>query len=243
MLKFYSLILAAGFSTRMVGDFKPLLPLPGNTLNLKEQVSALELVILTNQRANIQPLVVCGHRFHETSEIALAKGANFVVNPKPEYGMFSSILCGLEKLPSECTHFLVQPVDIPLIQMTTLKALCEKLEKMQTAIQKETKQKATNQEVIGQVAKDGINKAKDLLDWTILMPQYQGQAGHPPVIPFSLRDKLLNYNGHGGLAGFLANYPVSYLEVADQFILLDMDTKEDYNNLCQLAKKLNIDNN
>ena len=103
-----ALILAAGFSTRMQA-FKPLLPLGG--------LSVLARCVLNFQRAGIDSItVVTGHRHQEIAEACSQLGVQWVHNPDPGQGMFSSVLTGLASLPDQAEAFFLLPVDIALVR-------------------------------------------------------------------------------------------------------------------------------
>ena len=63
-----------------------------------------------------------------------------------------------------------------------------------------------------------------------LLPSFQGEPGHPPLIPTSLAPAIAAYEGPGGLRGFWEAHPelVASVPVADRFILRDLDHPEDY---------------
>lgn len=109
------LILAAGRSSRM-GGFKPLLDLGGRTV--------LETLVETYRAAGLRDLlVVLGHRADEVEPLLAARSVPWVVNDRPDRGMFSSIQTGVRCLPADCSAFFLQPADIPLIRPETLKSL------------------------------------------------------------------------------------------------------------------------
>lgn len=63
-----------------------------------------------------------------------------------------------------------------------------------------------------------------------VMPQYQGKGGHPVLIPSSLLEPLLQWEGGGGLRGYWRSNPDACcrVEVDDPFVIQDLDTPEDY---------------
>jgi len=108
-----ALILAAGFSTRMQA-FKPLLPLGG--------LSVLARCVLNFHRAGIDSItVVTGHRHQEIAEVCSQLGVQWVHNPDPGQGMFSSVLTGLASLPDQAEAFFLLPVDIALVRPWTIR--------------------------------------------------------------------------------------------------------------------------
>ena len=67
----------------------------------------------------------------------------------------------------------------------------------------------------------------------ILYPTFQGRRGHPPLIATAFVEEIRLWKGDGGLRSFLGQYENESLEeeVADQYILRDVDTAEDYREL------------
>ena len=110
-----AIILAAGYSSRM-GRIKALLPLGETTV--------LERVIRLFRRAGVADVcVVVGHGREQLAPLASAAGARVVVNPDFSRGMFTSIQAGVAGLPPAIRGFFVQPVDIPLVEPETVRAL------------------------------------------------------------------------------------------------------------------------
>jgi CTP:molybdopterin cytidylyltransferase MocA len=64
----------------------------------------------------------------------------------------------------------------------------------------------------------------------VLRPAFRGRRGHPPLIPAALGPEILDWDGEGGLAGFLAEHEgmAADVPVADENVLFDVDTDEDY---------------
>ena len=76
----------------------------------------------------------------------------------------------------------------------------------------------------------------------VIYPVFEGQRGHPPLIPIRFREKILDYEGPGGLRRCLKAWDSDALEVAiaDQGILMDMDTPDDYETILERSKNLDI---
>ena len=68
----------------------------------------------------------------------------------------------------------------------------------------------------------------------IIHPCFQGKQGHPPLISASLKDRITDWNGHDGLRGALAQFQADaiQIEVPDENILFDINTQDDYQQLC-----------
>lgn len=71
----------------------------------------------------------------------------------------------------------------------------------------------------------------------VLIPGFEGREGHPPLLPAAFAKNIFNYQGRDGLRGALAALPRRLVEVADSFVLEDMDRPEDYARLRGLAAR------
>jgi len=113
--KISAIILAAGYSSRM-GDFKPLLQLGSH--------KAIEHAIRCFQQAGIVDVrVVAGFRAGEIVEVVKPLGASVVFNSKFSQGMYTSIQAGVGTLAPGVQAFFMLPVDIPLINHTTIEKM------------------------------------------------------------------------------------------------------------------------
>ena len=67
----------------------------------------------------------------------------------------------------------------------------------------------------------------------ILYPTFNSQRGHPTLIRTQLVPQILQWSGIGGLSAFLQCHAADSLElpVADEAILLDLDTPDDYQKM------------
>ena len=76
----------------------------------------------------------------------------------------------------------------------------------------------------------------------IIYPGFFSKRGHPPLIPGCQREGILAWHGEGGLKSYLAPYDgdAMLVEVADEAILADMDTPEDYQRLCAIWQRREI---
>lgn len=70
-------------------------------------------------------------------------------------------------------------------------------------------------------------------------PTHQGVKGHPFMIDTRVIPEILSYTGHQGLLGAvkICNYEQIEVEVEDEGILLDADTKDDFKTLLDLYYK------
>lgn len=64
-------------------------------------------------------------------------------------------------------------------------------------------------------------------------PTFLGRKGHPPLIDMKYKEQILLSNGEGGLKKVLEAFcdDALHVKVYDQAVLMDMDTKEDYEAL------------
>jgi CTP:molybdopterin cytidylyltransferase MocA len=110
-----TIILAAGFSSRM-GRFKPLMELGKKTV--------IDRVVSLYQDVGVKDIsVVVGYRGEEIRKALASSGVRIVVNQDFEKGMYTSIIEGIRHLPASTGAFFINPVDIPLIRVPTIKIL------------------------------------------------------------------------------------------------------------------------
>lgn len=117
--KLGALILAAGLSSRMKG-LKPLLHI-GEKKIIEH---AIELFTASGVEAI---LTVIGHRADEVLPVIKTTTSHYVINDQYRDGMFSSIQKGAEVLRDGCAcdGFFLLPVDIPLVQPSTVRQLID----------------------------------------------------------------------------------------------------------------------
>lgn len=67
----------------------------------------------------------------------------------------------------------------------------------------------------------------------IIYPEFMGRTGHPPLIDCRYREEILSSNGEGGLKRILRAHAddSTTIPVFDKAVLMDMDTREDYERL------------
>jgi molybdenum cofactor cytidylyltransferase len=67
----------------------------------------------------------------------------------------------------------------------------------------------------------------------MVFPMFLGNRGHPPLVGASYRNEILSYSGAEGLRAVFRNHENEWVqvEVADEMILLDLDTPADYEAL------------
>ena len=70
----------------------------------------------------------------------------------------------------------------------------------------------------------------------VIYPCFKGRRGHPPLINGELISGIKGFDGDGGLRGFLKGRLATDVEVADENILRDMDTDEQYRLMLERLK-------
>jgi molybdenum cofactor cytidylyltransferase len=121
-----AVILAAGLSNRM-GDFKPLLSigprtLLGHTINLFQICGIADIV------------VVKGHKSQELQQELDRYHCPSVFHEQFAHGMFSSVQAGVKALDPANKAFFLLPVDIPLVQPSTVSTLLNALNQAPSAL-------------------------------------------------------------------------------------------------------------
>jgi len=112
-----AIILAAGSSSRMK-DFKPLMRIGEDSL--------LEHCIRLFRTAGIRDIrVVTGYRSVDIIPLIEKSDATALINNDYEKGMYASVLTGLRSLDPHAKAFFIHPVDIPLVQPATVRALID----------------------------------------------------------------------------------------------------------------------
>ena len=67
----------------------------------------------------------------------------------------------------------------------------------------------------------------------VVYPVFDDRRGHPPLINATLKDAILSHDGGGGLRALLHRFdrPALDVQVADEGVLLDLDTPDDFQRL------------
>jgi len=75
-------------------------------------------------------------------------------------------------------------------------------------------------------------------DAKVCRPVFQGRHGHPPLISSELIPAICDFGGQGGLRTLLARYRnlTREIEVNDPGILLDLNTREDYESALRIIE-------
>jgi molybdenum cofactor cytidylyltransferase len=160
----------------------------------------IETVIGTVVAAGLRPIVVTGFRGDELGQaLGLKEGILLVHNPAWEGGMLGSVVVGAEAVESEA--FFVMPADMPGIGPRPF-------------------------ELLAAARKD--RRPASPRDDETLFAAFEGRAGHPVLVPSSLRPALRKLDPTGRLRGFLMSLSWRLVETDEQSVLEDIDTAEDY---------------
>lgn len=127
------------------------------------------------------------------------------VNPRPEDGMFSSIRTALTALGPDWDAAGVLLLPVD-IPLIRPRTVVRLLEEFEATGRRDA----------------------------LLLPTFQGQDGHPPLLGAAAIGEILAWNGERGMHGFLQSLPAERLRrlaVADAGSLLDMDTPDDHARL------------
>lgn len=176
--------------------------------------TVLEEVVDTLRRAGVRDvIVVTGHRAEEVEIRAEAVGVRTVRNIRYREGMFTSVQAGVGAIAPDAAGFFLLPVDIPLIRTATIRRLAEAF----------------------------LCGGRD-----VIHPLFRSMRGHPPVLSRSLIPAILTSDGCGGLRTVLDRFETSFpnrvgeVAVADEGVLQDMDTDEDYLRICSRRETLDM---
>lgn len=207
----YGILLAAGSSTRM-GQPKQLLDWYGQPLVCYVARQALEsaldgLVVVVGHAA-----VAVGQALH-TSRLERTHAARLHVVEHPRYaaGQAGSLCMGLAALPPTVEAAMVLLVDQPLITSAFIDHLI--------AVYRQEQQRVP----------------PAIPDLRAVVPCYQGRRGNPVLLVQKLFPQLHALAGDSGARGVLQAHAhqVYWLDVADEAVVVDIDTMDQYQALCQ----------
>ncbi len=246
--KVVGVILAAGFSSRMNG-FKA-------TLNISGK-SPVEMLIEETKAAGVERIILVTGYKRELLKPYIRENVEEVYNQDYQKGMNSSIKAALRKLlaeqetteklglkpyakgspsgeSSKNIGALLLPVDIPLISRDVISQLLNVVEEEESMLKQTLEGIIAEEQILG----EGADRKQRLSSFWV--PTYKGKKGHPLYIPRRFFEEILNSEGSNGLKDVtITNFlNIKYLEVGDERILLDMDTREDYENILKFNKKV-----
>lgn len=200
---FCGVILAAGESTRM-GTDKALLPWPPPAPGQSAgRNTFLSAGISSLLQVCDLVLVVAGKNEESLTPIVYASNASLVRNPAPERGQFSSLQAALQEV-------LNRGRDAALV----------------TLVDRPPVRSGTLQALHDSFVTAPMNI------WAII-PEYQGQHGHPFVAGRELIHKWLEAPPTATARDVEHQYSahIEYLKVDDPYVVMNVDTPQDYASL------------
>ncbi len=88
---------------------------------------------------------------------------------------------------------------------------------------------------------DIINElTENYIKGKVLIPTFQGRKGHPIIIPYTMRNEILAMDAEKTtLKDVLGRHSdtINFLEMKSDRVLIDMDTKEEYERIKDIWKK------
>lgn len=121
-LPFSVVLLAAGTSSRMSGEFKQLLPVPTGTGPEPLARVTVRAILAAGPR---EVIVVTGHRGREVMGALADLPLTFRSNPRHSEGQMTSVMAGLSALQAPCTAVMICLADMVLLEPADYRALVE----------------------------------------------------------------------------------------------------------------------
>lgn len=84
------------------------------------------------------------------------------------------------------------------------------------------------------LVKEEVYRALMQAQQDIAVPRYRGKKGHPIIMSSSLAPEILSEPDDSNLGNFIRRKGCETIDVEDENILLDIDTKEDYEKIKNL---------
>jgi CTP:molybdopterin cytidylyltransferase MocA len=131
---------------------------------------------------------------------------DLAVNDHPELGMLSSVRCGAESLASA----LASGGSLVVCPVDFPMIRAATVRTLLLALERST--------------------------LTVAVPTFQGRRGHPLLMGAELAARVRDLDPTVGLRALLDRYPCTEVEVADPYVLKDLDTWRDYAELVSAAR-------
>ena len=113
----YTIILAAGAGSRIGNKPKALLIAPQG----RNFVTTIAHTVREAGGGGVSAVI--GPPHGDAVKKGLPPGVGAMTNPRPDRGMLSSVQTGIMALPSNAVAVLVWPVDVPTVQVATVRAI------------------------------------------------------------------------------------------------------------------------
>lgn len=171
--------------------------------------NALELLTILYKSIGVEHcIVVSGTQYQKVERHAQALGLRSVRNHQAEKGMFSSACLGLQAVADIFPQ--ATHCFVHPVDIPLVRATSPATLREQAA----------------------------LFPADICIPVFDGEEGHPPLLPTARIPALCAWTGQDGLRGAMRAAPWRHVRVDDAHILLDMDTDADYARVCEQALRL-----
>lgn len=155
-------------------------------------------LVLDAVRPAGRPLVVLGPNHEEIRSRVALDAVDVALNLDPDSGQTASLQAALSRLPADAAAFFFLPVDLPLVRASDLEGL------LQSRI---------------------ANPAAALH-----IPSHGMKRGHPILCARALAAEFLALPPGASARDVVNRLPdrIAYVEVGEPYVLMDMDTPEDY---------------
>jgi molybdenum cofactor cytidylyltransferase len=158
-------------------------------------------------------VVVLGHMAGDIARyIDDMIGIKIIVNPRYREGMSTSLIEGIKNLRQDIEAFMVILGDQPFVSKETMEKIIETYYGMER---------------------------KPLM----VVPTYRGLRGNPVLISSRIAKEIMSLRGDIGARALMERYKayISYIEIQDPGVVLDIDTKEDLEKALKTFKERCVD--
>jgi molybdenum cofactor cytidylyltransferase len=158
-------------------------------------------------------VVVLGHMARDIARyIDDMIGIKIIVNPRYREGMSTSLIEGIKNLRQDIEAFMVILGDQPFVSKETMEKIIETYYGMER---------------------------KPLM----VVPTYRRLRGNPVLISSRIAKEIMSLRGDIGARALMERYKayISYIEIQDPGVVLDIDTKEDLEKALKTFKERCVD--
>jgi len=155
-------------------------------------------LVLDAVRPAGRPIVVLGPNHEEIRNRVDLDAVDVVLNLDPDSGQTASLQAALSRLPADAAAFFFLPVDLPLVRAAEIEGLLQ-----------------------SRIANPGA---------ALHIPSHGMKRGHPILCARSLAAEFLALPPGASARDVVNRLPgrIAYIELGEPYVLMDMDTPEDY---------------
>ena len=155
-------------------------------------------LVLDAVRPAGRPIVVLGPNHKEIRSRVDLDAADVVLNLDPDSGQTASLQAALSRLPADADAFFFLPGDLPLLRAAEIEGLLQ-----------------------SRIANPGA---------ALHIPSHGRKRGHPILCVRALAAEFLALPPGTSARDVVTRLPgrIAYVEVGEPYVLMDMDTPEDY---------------